>query len=110
MALAGLLFVALSGSGCQDARISNLEQRVSQLERTTRELEAERNKAAEGETARRAKLENCVADANGDFEKYLVANGAKQKNGSYNVPVPVLAELQRVKQGKIEECKLLYSK
>ena len=31
-------------------------------------------------------------------------------DGSYNVPVPVAEQMQKLKQSKIEECKLLYSK
>ena len=96
--------------GCQDNRVTNLEKRVERLEKTTQQLEAERTKAPDDDSARRAKLEGCVADANSAFQTDMVSNGTKQRNGSYNVSVPVLEQMERRKQGKIEECRLLYSK
>jgi outer membrane murein-binding lipoprotein Lpp len=105
-------FAVVSGlilflSGCQDSRVTNLEQRVNQLESETRELKSER--AADDDAARRTKLEACVEEVSTDFQRNLVSNGTKQRNGSYNVPVPTLAEMQRNKQGKIRECQLQYS-
>lgn len=41
---------------------------------------------------------------------YKTHNGKKQADGSYNVPVPVLEQMQRQRESKIERCKLLYSK
>jgi hypothetical protein len=96
--------------GCQDSRVPPLEQRIKQLEERTRQLEAERTKATEDDAARRAKLESCVADANSEFQANIASNGTKAAHGSYNVPVPALESAQRQRQGKIEECKLLYSK
>lgn len=96
--------------GCQDSRVTDLEKRVEHLEKTTHQLEADRTKAADDDSARRAKLETCVEDANSAFQTDMVSNGTKQRNGSYNVPVPVLEQMERRKQGKIEECRLLYSK
>jgi hypothetical protein len=109
VAVVGTALLCLN-AGCQDSRVTNLEQRVNHLEERTRQLESERAKNSDEDAARRAKLENCVAEANADFQKNLVSNGAKARNGSYNVPVPVLTEMQGQKQGKIEECSLLYSK
>jgi hypothetical protein len=83
---------------------------VKQLEERTRQLEAERTKNANDDDVRRLKLENCVSEANADFQKNLENNGKKARNGSYNVPVPLLEQMQRQKQSKIEECRLLYSK
>lgn len=103
----GLLFVV---AGCQDSRVPALEQRVKQLEERTRQLEADRTKSTNDEDARRLKLENCVAEANDDFQRNVSNNGTKARNGSYNVPVPLLEQAQRQKQAKIEECRLLYSK
>jgi hypothetical protein len=97
-------------AGCQDGRVTSLEQRVNRLEERTRQLEAEQNKGSEDDTARRAKLENCVAEADADFQSNMERNGTKARNGTYNVPVPLLTEMQRQKQGKIEECRILYSK
>lgn len=100
----------LSLAGCQDARVTNLEKRFDHLEQTVHQLEADRTRVADDDSARRAKLESCVAEANAAFERNMVSNGTKQRNGSYNVPVPVLEQMERQKQGKIEECRLLYSK
>jgi hypothetical protein len=83
---------------------------VKQLEERTRQLEAERTKNANDDDVRRLKLENCVSEANADFQKNLENNGKKARNGSYNVPVPLLEQMQRQKQSKMEECRLLYSK
>jgi hypothetical protein len=100
----------LTLAGCQDTRVSRLEKRVDQLEQTVHQLETDRTKAADDDSARRAKLESCVAEANSAFQTDMVRNGTKQRNGSYNVSVPVLEQMERRKQGKIEECRLLYSK
>jgi len=97
-------------AGCQDSRVPALEQRLKQLEERTHQLEAERTKTSEDDAARRARLEACVADANGDFQRNLEHNGTKQRDGSYTVPVPTSEQMQRQRQGKIEECRVLYSK
>src|SRR5712691_1284651 len=108
--LAFTVTAALSLAGCRDTRVTNLEKRVDHLEQTVHQLEADRTRAADNDSARRAKLESCVAEANAAFERNMVSNGTKQRNGSYNVPVPILEQMQRQKQGKIEECRVLYSK
>ncbi|SRR5713226_4268373 len=92
------------------ARKEPLISDVKQLEERTRQLEAERTKNANDYDIRRLKLEKCVSEANADFQKNLENNGKKARNGSYNVPVPLLEQMQRQKQSKIEECRLLYSK
>jgi hypothetical protein len=97
-------------TGCQDSRVTNLEKRVDHLEQTFHQLEADRTKASDDDSARRAKLGRCVADADAAFQTDMVSNGAKQRNGSYNVPVPILEQMERKKQGRVEECRLLYSK
>jgi len=50
---------------------------VKQLEERTRQLEAERTKNANDDDVRRLKLENCVSEANADFQKNLENNGKK---------------------------------
>lgn len=105
-----LLVIAAASVGCQDSRVPSLEQRVSRLEQSVQQLETERVKSADDDSARRAKLEGCVAQANATFDSNIASNGTKNRSGTYSVPVPVLAEMQRQKQGKIEECRLLYSK
>src|SRR5690348_35360 len=104
------LLLALAATGCQDKRIVALEQRVNRLEQRIQQLEAENKTHASDEAARQAKLESCISDANAEFQRNVVSNGTRTRNGSYNVPVPLLAEMQRQKQSKIEECRLLYSK
>jgi hypothetical protein len=107
---ATLLLVMATSVGCQDSRVTALEQRVSRLEESVHQLQSERDKTSTDESARRAKLESCVAEATAAYDRNLVSNGTKAGNGSYNVSVLVLAEMQRQKQGKIAECRLLYSK
>jgi hypothetical protein len=108
--LTAALFLLIAVSeGCQDSRVTPLEQRVNRLEQTVRQLEAEQVKTSNDEAARRAKLENCVVGANMVFDSSIISNGTRSRNGSYSVPVPVEAEMLRQKQAKIEECKLLYS-
>jgi hypothetical protein len=104
------LILVFALAGCDDNRVPALELRVKQLEEKIHQLEVERTKSSEDDSARRAKLESCVADANADFQKNLESNGTKARNGSYNVSVPLLEQMQRQKQSKIEECRLLYSK
>ncbi len=70
-----LLFFPLAG--CQDNRVTTLEKRVDHLEQTVHQLEADRAKAADDDSARRAKLESCVADANAAFQTDMVSNGTR---------------------------------
>jgi outer membrane murein-binding lipoprotein Lpp len=100
--------VLCTAVGCRDERVDDLQQRVTHLERTVQQLQAERDSRTNGDDARRARLESCVAEANAEFQRSLVSNGTRAHNGSYKVPVPVLTEMQRQKQGKMDECQLLY--
>ncbi|PYT92109.1 MAG: hypothetical protein DMG41_00385, partial [Acidobacteria bacterium] len=59
----GFALLSLSEAGCEDKRVTNLKQRVKQLEDRTRQLGAERTKSTNDDDVRRLKLENCVADA-----------------------------------------------
>jgi hypothetical protein len=90
--------------------VKNLEERVSVLEEKTHQLESEKAKSSANNEARQLKLENCVDEANMEFQKDVVSNGTKGRNGLYSVPVPIQSEMEKKKQGKIEECRLLYSK
>ena len=109
-ATAVLAILALTTACQQDARLTSLEQRVSRLEQSARQFEAGRDKNAADESARRAKLESCVGEANAAYDRNIVSNGTKGRNGNYSVPVTVASEMNKLKQSKIEECKLLYSK
>ena len=100
----------VSLSGCRDDRVTPLEKRVEKLEQAVQKFEAQQNKSADEDAARRAKLETCVAEANAEFQSSANRNGTRQANGTYNIPVPLLEQMQRQRQAKIEECRLLYSK
>jgi hypothetical protein len=104
-----LIVFSVVAAGCEGKRETNLEQRVKQLEERTRQLEAERTKSSEDDAARREKLEGCLLEADTEFDTYRTRNGKKQADGSYNVPVPVIEQMQRQRESKIERCKLLYS-
>jgi hypothetical protein len=107
---ATVLWIMAFGAGCRDERVTNLEQRVNSLEQQIHQLESERNKSTSDESARRAKLESCVLAADAGYQRNMISNGTKARNGSYDVPVPLVAAMEKQKQGKIEECKLLYAK
>ena len=108
MRAGGLIGLSLLFSGCQDSRVTNLEQRVNQLESKTRELESERIKSVveDEDASTRSKLEACVETATTDFNRSLANNATKGRN---SVPKSSLAEMQRQKQIKIEDCRVMYS-
>ena len=107
MRAGSLIGFSLLFSGCQDPRVTNLEQRVNQLESKTRELESERIKSVveDEDASTRSKLEACVEAATTDFKRGLANNATKGNS----VPKPSLAEMQRQKQIKIEDCRVMYS-
>lgn len=104
-----LMAAIVSLSGCRDER-SRPSKRVENLEQAFQKLEAQQNKSADEDAARRAKLESCVSEANAEFQSSAGRNGTRQANGTYNIPLPLLEQMQRQRQAKIEECRLLYSK
>ena len=95
--------------GCDDARVTNLERRVNQLEENVRKIESEQSKKGDNESANREQLEACIKDANDAYDQGLILNGTKNPKG-YLVPVPLMDQLAKQKSQRIEECKLLYSK
>lgn len=105
-----LMAAIVSLSGCRDERVTSLEKRVENLEQAFQKLEAQQNKSADEDAARRAKLESCVSEANAEFQSSAGRNGTRQANSTYNIPLPLLEQMQRQRQAKIEECRLLYSK
>src|ERR1035437_8211984 len=105
LALLALTSIAI---GCDDKRIQNLEKRVSNLVEKTKPLESDKIKAADEASQKEFLLKACVADANDQYQKNIVSNGTKGRGGTYSLPITAMNALDRQKQSKIEECKLLY--
>jgi len=103
-----LLALASTITGCEDKRITNLENRVGFLEARTKQLETEKTRAADQQSQRELDLRNCVEDANAEYRANIASNGTKTSRGGYSLPVAAMNALDRQKQSKIEECKLLY--
>jgi hypothetical protein len=108
--LFAIALTAVSLAGCRDDRVAPLEQRIAHLEQTVAKLELQNKKSGDDETERRDKLQMCVHDANYNYDTAIQNNGTKNRNGTYTVDVRVQNQLLRLKQDKIEECKLLYAK
>jgi hypothetical protein len=100
--------LALCTVACQDPRVPALEQRVTNLEQRTLQLEAQHNADANQESQRREDLRTCIANANAQYQSDIQSNGIKNGRDTVSVPVTVMAAMDRRKQQKIEECKLLY--
>jgi hypothetical protein len=94
--------------GCQDKRVAPLEQRVGELEVKMKLLETERAKAADAQSQKEFVFKACVQNANDEYFQDVKANGTRTRNGAYDMPVVTAREIDRRKQQKIEECKLLY--
>jgi DNA-binding protein H-NS len=95
--------------GCNDTRVTILEQRLSQLEEKVRKVESEQSNKRESESANREQLETCVQNATAAYNEDLIRNGTKNSKG-YSVPIPLMNQIENQKREKIDECKLLYSK
>ncbi len=100
--------VALPTSACQDERVTRLEQRVSTPEQRTQQLESQHNADANQESQRRENLRVCVANADTQYQSDIRSNGTKNGRDTVSVPVTIMVAMDRRKQQKIEECKLLY--
>ena len=105
--LFAVMVVALL-TGCQDKRVAPLEQRIGELEAKVKLLEAERDKKADERSQKEFAFKACVQAANDEYSQDVKANGVRTKNGAYDLPVVTVRELDRRKQQKIEECRLLY--
>lgn len=104
-----LLFVmALALCACKDDRVPSLEKRVADLESKMKTLEEKQQARADADSTNEARFKQCVYSADDEFDHALRLNGTKNSNGSYTVPTSSVQELQRQKQNKLEECKLLY--
>ena len=93
--------------GCQDGRLGALEKRVSDLEATVKDLQAEQKKVADARSQRDEEFKSCVNAADDAYYATIRGNGTKENSG-YNVSLPVMQQIEREKQAKLEECKLLY--
>jgi hypothetical protein len=105
-----LLIAALvvSLTGCQDNRVPTLEKRIADLESKVNTLEEKQQAQADADSTNEARFKQCVYSPDDEFDNGLKLNGTKNSNGSYAVPTSSLQQLQRQKQNRLEECKLLY--
>jgi hypothetical protein len=103
-----LLIAAVCGvTGCQDnsardAKIADLEHRISALEIETKQR-------AESTQERNTALLNCVASADVAYKDNLRRNATKNGSG-YSASVYAVQAAQSEKREAVEECKLLYGK
>jgi|ERR1019366_776084 hypothetical protein len=103
-----VLILLLVTTGCQDKRVAPLEQRVGELEVKVKLLEVQQAKSADEKSQKEFVFKACVQNANDEYYQDVKANGTRTKNGAYDMPVVTAHEIDRRKQQKIEECKLLY--
>lgn len=91
--------------GCDhDSRITSLEQRVLKLETDSHNKQVDDND-------RHSKLEDCInIAADNAYWRYVEQNGKSMGNGVYRAPDYVWNSAMKLKQQKIEECKILYGK
>jgi hypothetical protein len=103
------LFVAALGlSACQDNRVPSLEKRVSDLETKMKAIEDDKKARADADAINESSFKQCIFSADEEFSKSIHLNGSKNANGSYAVPTATLQQMNRQKETKYEECKLLY--
>ncbi len=122
--MAAALAVAGLTTGCSDNRTTALEQRVAgleqritgldrhiaALEQNSEKLEAELKRIAAEEPSRRGLLQGCLSGADAAYERAVMDNGRKERDGTYSLPGPLLDQLRKQKEEKIEKCNQLYSK
>jgi len=108
--LAIALFSIIGFVGCNDQRVSELDRRVKVLEASVQQVQADQKKIADADSKRQSELQLCIFQADSKFQESLNGNGQKRRDGSYDVPIPVMAEMERQKHDQIEECKVLYGK
>lgn len=95
-------------TGCQDDRVPPLEKRIASLETKVKNLEDLQQARANADSIKQSDFKDCVSRADDEFDHALRMNGTKNSDGSYAVPTSTLEQIQRQKEGKLEECKLLY--
>jgi hypothetical protein len=86
----------------RDAKIASLEQRVSKLESNVKE-----HKQADGD--KQAQFKICITtEADAIYDASLRMNATAHHGTMYTVPTPAAEQAMRLRQQKIEQCKLLY--
>lgn len=100
-----LLFLSVVSCQTQpdarDAKIADLERRVSTLENSAKA-------SAQEDSHRRVMLEVCLKDADVWYNENLRLNATSTKKASFSVPVAAMEQAISAKREKIEQCKLLY--
>lgn len=102
------LFLAFGLCGCEDQRVPALEKRIADLEKRVNTLEEVKKQSDESTSQYQADFKNCVDQANDDYFSSIRNNGTKNRDGTYAVDMRIVAGLERQKQNKLEECRLLY--
>jgi hypothetical protein len=95
-------------AGCDNRRISDLDQRVKALEQSVKQLQSAQRKIGEEESKRHTQLQVCIFEANSKFQGSLDRNGKRRGDGTYDVPAATMAEMERQKRDEVEQCKVLY--
>jgi hypothetical protein len=102
-----LLLMVVGLCGCQDQRVSMLEKQVTELEGKVKTIEEKQTQTADAASEKQAQFRDCVDGADDDFLSAVRSNGTKNRNG-YAVDTRVMEQIERQKQTKLEECRLLY--
>src|ERR1700730_17615723 len=104
------LLLSMAVVGCDDRRVSDLDQRVKALEQSVKQLQSVQNKIAEEQSKRQTQLQVCIFQAESKFQGSAEGNGKKRRDGSYDIPMAAMSEMEKQKRDAIEECKVLYGK
>src|ERR1035438_1897529 len=106
MVLASALLLIGCENGAKDLRVQRLEARVDAVEK---QLKAKND----ADVDRQMKLEHCVnVDAHDAYWNHVEMNGKpiSNKPGAYTAPGYVWDDAQKLRNSKIEECKILYGR
>jgi len=108
--LLSAVLLSIAVAGCDDRRVSDLDQRLKAVEQSVKQLQSVQSKIAEEQSKKQTQLQVCIFQANVKFQGSLEGNGKKRRDGTYDVPMAAMAEMERQKRDEIEECKVLYGK
>jgi len=103
-----LLAMVIALSACKDDRVSKHEKRISELEAKVKRLQEKQQQDADAASAKEAQFKECVDQADIDYHAAVRGNGTKNGSSSYSVDLRVMQTIERQKESKLEECKLLY--